>query len=308
MSDIAPEDIDVTALAAGMLEDVDDSRDEGGWFATMPWSARIAGGWLSLVIFLAVFADFLPFIKDPNFLFGVFEGDDNNAGPSSKFILGTDNLARDIFARLVYGARVSLVVAATAVGCGLIVGGFLGSLVGFVRGRTESAVMAMVDVVLAFPGLVLLLVMVSITEKRSLFVISLVVGLLSIPPYTRVSRANALSIANREFVEAARAIGTKPFRILVREVIPNVLPSLMAYAMVAAAFIMVLEGSLAFLGLSVQPPTPTWGQMIFQARADMRQAVWPVVYPSMALVLTVLSLNIMGDWLRKRNASRAAAL
>ena len=192
--------------------------------------------------------------------------------------------------------------------CGLVVGGFLGSLVGFVRGRTESVIMAIVDVVLAFPGLVLLLVMVSITEKRSLFVISMVVGLLSIPPYTRVARANALSIANREFVEAARAIGTKPGRILMREVIPNVLPSLMAYAMVAAAFIMVLEGSLAFLGLSVQPPTPTWGQMIFQARADMRQAVLPVVYPSLALVFTVLSLNIMGDWLRQRNASRAAAL
>lgn len=298
---VAPERADV-------LLGADDEREERGLIASMPWSARIAGTWLLLITFLATFADLLPFIKDPNFLYGVFEGDPNNAGPSAKFWLGTDNLARDIFSRIVYGARVSLVVSFTAVVCGVVIGGFLGSFVGFVRGRAETVIMAVVDVILAFPGLVLLLVMVSVTEDRSLFVISFVVGLLSIPPYTRVSRANALSIANREFVEAARAIGTRPMRILLREVIPNVVPTLMAYAMVAAAFIMVLEGSLAFLGLSVTPPTPTWGQMIFQARADMRQAVWPVVYPSLALVFTVLSLNVLGDWLRQRNASRAAAI
>ncbi len=297
---------DLIALAD--IDIIEETPKEKGFFASMPWSARIAGAWLFIIIFLALFASYLPFIKDPLYLYGVFEGDPNNAGPSSKFWLGTDSIARDNFARLVYGARTSLAVAATAVAFGTIFGGFLGSLVGFVRGRTETIIMAVIDVILAFPGLVLLLVMISITEKRSLFVISLVIGMLSIPPYTRVARANALSIANREFVEAARAIGTKPARILMREIIPNVMPSLVAFAMVAAAAIMVLEGSLAFLGLSVQPPTPTWGQMIFQARADMRQAVWPVVYPSLALVLTVLSLNVMGDWLRQRNASRAAAI
>jgi len=295
-------------LLADTLETVDAKRRNDGVIASMPWSTRIAAAWLLTVMFLAAFADFLPFIKDPLYLFGVFEGEPENAGPSGKFFLGTDNLARDIFSRLVYGARVSLAVALTAVGAGIVVGGFLGSLVGFVKGRTETIVMAVVDVILAFPGLVLLLVMISITEKRSLFVISLVIGLLSIPPYTRVSRANALSVSNREYVEAARAIGTKPARILFREIIPNVLPSLVAYAMVGAAFIMVLEGSLAFLGLSVQPPTPSWGQMIFQARADMRQNVWPVFYPSIALTFTVLSLNVLGDWLRQRNAARSAAL
>ena len=168
--------------------------------------------------------------------------------------------------------------------------------------------MAAVDVILAFPGLVLLLVMVSITRTRSLFAISIVIGLLSIPPYTRVARANALAISNREFVMAARSIGTRPLRILFREILPNVLPSIMAYAFVAAAAIMVLEGSLAFLGLSVQPPDATWGQMIFQARADIRQNVWPVIYPSAALVFTVLSLNTVGDWMRARNAGRSAGI
>ncbi|MDG2262869.1 MAG: ABC transporter permease [Actinomycetota bacterium] len=296
------------AIIERVLESGSADRDEELLFASMSWGVRLAVGWMFIVIFLATFAAWIPFVRDPNYLFGLFEGYDNNAGPSRKFWLGTDSIARDNFARLVYGARVSLTVGSVAVACGLVVGGFLGSLVGFYRGKAEAITMALVDVVLAFPGLVLLLVMVSITQKRSLFVISLVVGLLSIPPYTRVARANALSVTNREYVEAARAIGTRPMRILVREVIPNVIPSLIAYALIAAAFIMVLEGSLAFLGLSVQPPTATWGQMIFQARSDMRLSVWPVVYPSAALVFTVLSLNIIGDWLRQRNATRSAAI
>ncbi len=275
---------------------------------SMPWTARLGAVWLITILFLAVTADYLPFIKDPNFNNFIFGGEASNQGPSGKFWLGNDNLARDIFARLIYGARVSLTVSATAVGFGMLIGGFLGSLVGFVRGRTETVIMAAVDVILAFPGLVLLLVMVSITSTRSLFAISFVIGLLSIAPYTRVARANALAISNREFVMAARSIGTKPLRILMREIIPNVMPSIMAYAFVAAAAIMVLEGSLAFLGLSVQPPDPTWGQMIFQARADMRQNVWPVIYPSAALVFTVLSLNTVGDWMRTRSSARSAAL
>lgn len=306
-----PADLDNVSLGALIVEDLPEPGKKGGFAATvksMPWTARIGAVWLIVVTFLAVTADFLPFMKDPNYLYGVFEGESTNQNPSGQFWLGNDNLARDIFARLVYGARVSLTVSAAAVAFGVIIGGFLGSLVGFVRGRTETIIMALVDVILAFPGLVLLLVMVSITETRSLTAISIVVGVLSIAPYTRVARANALAVSNREFVSAARAIGTKPLRILVREIIPNVLPSILAYAFVAAAFIMVLEGSLAFLGLSVQPPTATWGQMIFQARADMRQNVWPVIYPSAALVFTVLALNTVGDWLRERNAARSAAL
>ena len=124
------------------------------------------------------------------------------------------------------------------------------------------------------------------------------IGLLSIPPYTRVSRANALSVANREFVEAARAIGTKPARILFREVIPNVLPSLIAYAMVAAAFIMVLEGSLAFLGLSVQPPTPSWGNIIFENQTYFSSAPWLVFIPGSMIIALALGFNLVGDALR----------
>ncbi|MBN4047579.1 ABC transporter permease [Acidimicrobiaceae bacterium AH-315-P05] len=299
------------ALGTLIVEDLPDPTAKPTFadlVRSMPWTARLGALWLFVVVFLAVTADYLWFFKDPNYLYGVFEGEATNQGPSTKFWLGNDNLARDIFARLVYGARVSLIVAGVAVAFGTIIGGFLGSLVGFVRGKTETTIMALVDVILAFPGLVLLLVMVAITETRSLTAISLVIGMLSIAPYTRVARANALTVSNREFVQAARSIGTKPLRILVREIIPNVMPSIFAFAFVAAAAIMVLEGTLAFLGLSVQPPTATWGQMIFQARADMRQNLWPVVYPSAALVITVLALNTVGDWMRERNSARSAAL
>jgi peptide/nickel transport system permease protein len=168
--------------------------------------------------------------------------------------------------------------------------------------------MAIMDVILAFPALVLLLAMVSIFEVRDLMVISLVIGVLSIPSYTRVARANSLAVSNREFVTAARAIGTRPLRILFREIIPNVIPTLLAYAMVAAAFVIVVEGSLSFLGLSVQPPTSSWGNMINEGRKDIKQSIHPVLWPSLALTITVLALNQVGDWYRSRSAVRSAAL
>ena len=190
----------------------------------------------------------------------------------------------------------------------MVFGGLLGSFVGYVRGRTESVLMSAIDVILAFPPLILLLALVSIWEARNLFVISLVVGLLSIPAYTRVARANTLAVANREFVHAAQAIGTKSSTILFREVIPNVLPTLLAYALVAAANIIVIEGTLSFLGLSVQLPTPSWGNMINEGRGNIKVTILPVLWPSLALTFTVLALNQVGDWLQRRAAFRGSAL
>lgn len=295
---------------SGLEPPIDEPDEAGrarrlGFLRSMPWSARIALVWLLFIVLGAVFADVLP-LQNPNV--GITAGNRPNLSPSAEHLLGTDNNSRDLFARLIYGARVSLTVSATAVGFGLIFGGFFGALVGYVRGRTETIVMATIDVILAFPGLVLLLGLIAFLQSASLFAISLVIGFLSIPPYTRVSRANTLSIARREFVTAARAIGTRRTTILFREIIPNVLPSLIAYALVASAAIIVLEGSLAFLGLSVQPPTATWGAMINEGRQNMKQNLLPVIFPSLAMLFTVLSLNTIGDWMRKRNAYRSAAL
>lgn len=222
--------------------------------------------------------------------------------------MGTDNNSRDILARIVYGARVSLVVSMTAVVMGSVFGGFFGALVGFVRGKTDATIMAAVDVILAFPGLVLLLTVVTLLGRRDLMVIAAVVGFLSIPPYTRVARATALAVSRREFVMAARAIGTRKRTILFREIIPNCLPTLMAFALVNAAVIILLEGALAFLGLSVEPPTASWGNMVNAARVDLTINVWPAIWPSLALVFTVYSLNNVGDHLRRSKAVRSAAL
>ncbi len=143
---------------------------------------------------------------------------------------------------------------------------------------------------------------------RDLFIISLVIGVHSIPAYTRVARANSLAVSNREFVTAARAIGTKPTSILFREIIPNVLPTLLSYAMVASAYVVVVEGSLSFLGLSVQLPTSTWGNMINQARGDIKVDATQVLWPSLALSMTVLALNQVGDYFQRRGAVRSSAL
>lgn len=288
----------------------------------MPILVKLSSIWLLLVFGGAIYAKLdtvvfdgaLP-LKDPNRQWNGFDPATNSfgdrepiEGPSGTFWLGTDAVARDTFSRVVHGGWVSLIVALVSGVFGVVIGGGLGSLVGFVRGRTETIIMSIIDVILAFPALILLLAMVSIFRVRDLFVISLVIGFLSIPAYTRVARANSLAISNREFVLAARAIGTKPGKILWREIIPNVFPTVLSYAMVAAAFVIVVEGSLSFLGLSVQIPTSTWGNMINQARRDIDINVFQVFVPSMALVLTVLSLNQVGDWFQKRASHRASAL
>ena len=274
----------------------------------MPLFTRICLGWLVVIVLGAIFADLIPGLQDPNYQGFLFGTSTTNEPPSLTHLLGTDNNSRDILARIVYGARVSLVVSMTAVIMGTVCGGFLGALVGFVRGKTDAMIMASVDVILAFPGLVLLLTVVTLLGRRDLLVIATVVGFLSIPPYTRVARATALAVSRREFVMAARAIGTRKRTILFREILPNCMPTLMAFALVNAAVIILLEGALAFLGLSVQPPTASWGNMVNAARVDLRINVWPAVWPSLALVFTVYSLNVVGDHIRRSKAVRSAAL
>ena len=291
-------------------------------FKAMPLLVKISAIWLTFIVGIAIYAKLdtsffngsLP-LQDPNLQLNNFDASTGEfgtgepiEGPSVGNWLGTDALARDSFSRIAHGGWVSLIVASTSALFGIVIGGFLGSLVGFVRGRTETVIMSVIDVILAFPALVLLLALVSIFEVRDLFVISGVIGFLSIPAYTRVARANSLAISNREFVLAAQAIGTKPTKILFREIIPNVLPTLVSYAMVAAAFVEVVEGSLSFLGLSVSLPTSSWGNMINQSRRDIKTDVLQVLWPSLALTFTVLSLNQVGDFFQKRGAVRASSL
>lgn len=297
--------------------------DDGPKKAKAPWTARLSIGWLAFIVFGALYTKVdgwvsdpkvaepdkgLPFVQDILYQGTLWGTSERVESPSGAHWFGTDVLGRDTFARVLAGGWVSLVVAMTAVAFGVFAGGLIGSFAGYVRGKRETAIMSVIDVILAFPPLILLLALVSIYEKRSLFVISLVIGILSIPAYTRIARANALALSNREFVHAAQAIGTRKRTILFREIIPNVLPALLAYALVAAAGVIVVEGTLSFLGLSVQLPTPTWGNMINEGRSEIKQTILPVFWPSLFLTLTVLSLNQIGDWLQSRSSVRASAL
>ena len=253
----------------------------------------LAVGWLVVVAFCGIAATWLP-LQDPTTPNVVARLD----GPNADNLLGADALGRDQLSRIVHAARVSVVVSVSAVSIGMVVGGIIGTAVGYVRGRTETVVMAAVDVLAAFPGLVLLLALLAYVG-RSLTVISLVIGFLSIPIYTRVARANTLAVAQREFVHAAHTLGARRSRILFREIIPNVVPPVAAFALVAMGLVIVLEGSLALLGLSIEPPDPTWGGMIAASKPHLDEAPHTALVPSGAMFLTVLSLNFVGDTLRR---------
>jgi peptide/nickel transport system permease protein len=249
-----------------------------------------------VVVLGAVLAPVLP-IRSPNALdaFNRLQ-----AAGSPGHLLGTDTLGRDVLSRIVYGARVSLTVGASSVVVGLTVGGILGMIAGYLRGWTERVIMWAIDVILSFPALVLLISVVAYVG-RSLQTISLVLGFLAIPIYARLARAHTLAISEREFIMAARAIGVPGRRIVRREIVPNVLPPVLSYGLIAMGVVIVVEGSLSFLGLSVTAPTPSWGGLIAEGQTFLQQDPGLVLIPSAVLCLTVLALNLAGDTLRQRH-------
>ena len=216
---------------------------------------------------------------------------------SRVYWLGTDSMGRDMLSRIITGARVSLMVGVTAPLIGLIIGGLLGMVAGYFRGVAESIIIGVMDVILAFPGLVLLLV-VGFYFGTSLWTLIPSLGFLSVPAFCRVSRASTLQLAGREFVIAAKMIGSTNSAVLVREILPNVAIPLCVYGLIIMAMMIVVEGVLSFLGLSVPPPTPSWGGMIAEGREVLGQAPHVCLIPATVLFLTVLSLNVLGDTLR----------
>jgi peptide/nickel transport system permease protein len=251
--------------------------------------------WIGLVLFAAVTASWLPLKDelDSDVLHKLSRPGENG------FLLGSDGLGRDIFARIIHGSRVSVIISVFAVLIGIVGGGLLGMLVGMIRGRFERSVMFVNDIALAFPALVLLLGLLAYVGQ-SLMVITVTIGLLSIPRYTRVARANTLSIAEREFVIAARALGAKGHRVLLREIAPNVVIPLAAFGLLSIGVVIVLEGSLSFLGLSVPQPTPSWGSMIAEGKRHLNDAPHVSLIPSIVMFLTVLAVNFVGDNARAR--------
>jgi len=249
--------------------------------------------WIGALAFCAIFADFLPFVHDPKKITSRL-----HRGPSLKSWFGTDLLGRDIFTRAVYGARTSLTIAGLSIVIGLLIGGTIGLLAGYYRRKVDYVTSLFVDVMLAFPALVLALAITS-TLGHGVKQVVLSLSLLSIAPLIRVVRAQTLVYAQREFVLAAKGLGARDGRILFREILPNVVPSMLTFTLTGLAILVVAEGSLAFLGQSVSAPTPTWGFMIAEGYQDLQRYPWISLFPCGVLFLTVLAFNLLGDQLSK---------
>jgi peptide/nickel transport system permease protein len=262
----------------------------------------VSVAWIAIVAFGAIFANLLPIPSPTDIdLLG------KRAPPSAEHWLGNDSLGRDLFSRLIYGGRISLTVGLLAPIIGVTIGGALGMLAGYFRGRLETVVTGGVDVLLAFPPLVFALAVTSYLGQ-SVLNITLVIGILGIPAFTRVARAVTLSLSEREFVTAARALGATHARILLRELLPNVALPLVAFFLLGVAVTIVVEGALSFLGLGVPPPAPSWGSMIGEGRESLDLAPWLAFLPAMVMFLTVLAFNIVGDTLRALTDPRPGAL
>jgi peptide/nickel transport system permease protein len=211
--------------------------------------------------------------------------------------LGTDHLGRDILSRILHGGRISLGVGLTAVTLSALLGVSLGLLAGFFGGRTDAFIMRVVDVFLAIPY-ILLAMGVVFALGPSLFNVILVMAVTRWVQFARIVRADVLSIREREFVAGARARGNRPLRLLLHHVLPNALTPIIVVATLELAFMIIYESALSFLGLGVQPPTPTWGWMLADGRNYLATAWWLATLPGLAIMLTVLAVNLLGDWLR----------
>ncbi|TCP50068.1 peptide/nickel transport system permease protein [Tamaricihabitans halophyticus] len=256
------------------------------------WPAQIALGYLIVIVAVAVCAPLLatysPFDQNLN---GVL------ARPSGEHWLGTDDLGRDVYSRLLYAARISLLAAAQAVAVSLVLGVLPGLLAGYAGKKTDAVIMRITDAVMSFPPLILAIAVVGVLGP-SLTNAMFVIGIIFAPRFLRLVRGSVLSLRAETFIEASRSIGTPRWRIIQRHVLPNVLSPLVVQISLASALAMLAEASLSFLGLGVQPPEASWGAMIERGFRYTAAAPWMTVFPGLLIALTVLAFNVLGDGLR----------
>ena len=274
-------------------------RRRGPRFGLTFWLCVV---WLVVLATTAIGAGWLP-LADPletDFLH-------RRVAPNGDFWLGTDQLGRDTLSQIIFGARVSLSVALAASLLSAFFGVIFGLPAGYFRGRLEAGVVGATDIVLAFPAIILLLLVVAYAGA-SLTNLVLVLGFLGIPLYTRIARATTLNFAQRDFVTAARAIGASHFRIMVRELLPNLIPPISAIVVLSMSRIIVIESTVSFLGLSLPPPAPTWGNMIAAGVSEL--AFYPAIsfVPAGVMFITILALVVISDALRRASDLRDTAL
>lgn len=217
--------------------------------------------------------------------------------PSATHWLGTDKLGRDIFSRIIYGSRISILVGLVAVGISGTIGIFLGAIAGYFGGWVDVLIMRLVDILLAFPSILLAISLVAVLGA-SLFNVILAIALVSWVSYARIVRGEFLRLKEQEFVEGAKAIGASDLKIIFKHILPNSMAPVIVMATLGLAGAIISESSLSFLGLGVQPPTPSWGGMLSEGRTVIRQAWWVPTFPGIAILLTVLAFNLFGDGLR----------
>ena len=262
-------------------------------------------GWVVLMVLLAVLASQLH-LKSPTFQ----NYSAVNAGPGVHDLLGTDDLGRDLLSRIIYGSRVSLVIGFAPIAAGLVIGGSLGLLAGYRGGGVDTAVSAVSYAIIAYPALLAIIVVENFWTPRALWKLVIMFTVVASPLFFVVVRGTTLSFAHREFVVSARAVGARTHRILLRELLPNVLPAAVSFALIGVATAVVLEGSLAFLGLSVQLPTPSLGNIINEGvnqnllQTNPYIALWPSLY----IFLFLTALNMIADRLRAYFDLREARL
>ena len=218
--------------------------------------------------------------------------------PSPAHYLGTDTLGRDVLSRIIYGSRVSLKVGFVAVGLATLIGLFIGALAGYYGGWVDSALMRLVDLMLCFPAFFLILAVIAVLEP-SIWNIMGVIGLTSWMGVARLVRAEFLSLREREFVTAARALGAGDTRLILRHMLPNALAPVMVSATLGVAGAILTESALSFLGLGVQPPTPSWGNILTAGKDNIEIAWWLSVFPGLAILVTVMSYNLLGEGIRE---------
>jgi peptide/nickel transport system permease protein len=237
-----------------------------------------------------------PFAPDEQFFDGLsLEG--APLPPDAQFWLGTDLLGRDLLSRLIWGSRTSLLIGVVANGFAVLLGTILGVTAGYARGWLGAAIMRFTDLMMAFPALLLAIALAAIF-RPSLWIVALVIAMVNWVQIARIVYTETSSLVEREFIEASRAIGAGPWRILLTHVLPHLVPTMLVWGTLGIATTVLLEATLSFLGVGVRPPTPSWGNIIFENQTWLTTAPWLVVFPGMAILLLALSFNLVGDALR----------
>jgi dipeptide transport system permease protein len=251
-----------------------------------------------LTCFLALFADVIaPYGPTEQFRDALLAPPAWQEGGSTRFLLGTDAVGRDLLSRLLHGARYSLFIGCIVVSLSLVVGILIGLVAGFVGGATDTLIMRLMDIILAFPSLLLALALVAILGP-SLTNAMIAIALVQQPHYVRLTRASVLAEKTKDYVTAARVAGVGPLRLMFRTILPNCMAPLIVQAALSFSNAILDAAALGFLGMGAQPPTPEWGTMLAEAREFILRAWWVVTFPGLAILITVLSINLMGDGLR----------